>query len=102
MFVGMITFNNLCLKHLGVSFYNVGRSLTTVFNVVSYCCVIYAIIKIAMKSGSHNQWPAVKMFDPMINRGQSKFCDLVKTKVLSGVPSLTESELVCIFFRFHL
>ena len=35
VFVGMITFNNLCLKYLGVSFYNVGRSLTTVFNVVS-------------------------------------------------------------------
>lgn len=34
VFVGMITFNNLCLKHLGVSFYNVGRSLTTVFNVI--------------------------------------------------------------------
>ena len=31
----MITFNNLCLQHVGVSFYNVGRSLTTVFNVVS-------------------------------------------------------------------
>ncbi|EDO42347.1 predicted protein [Nematostella vectensis] len=34
VFVGMITFNNLCLKNLGVSFYNVGRSLTTVFNVI--------------------------------------------------------------------
>ena len=34
VFVGMITFNNLCLKYLGVSFYNVGRSLTTVFNVL--------------------------------------------------------------------
>lgn len=34
VFVGMITFNNLCLKYLGVSFYNVGRSLTTVFNVI--------------------------------------------------------------------
>jgi len=33
-FVGMIAFNNLCLKYVGVSFYNVGRSLTTVFNVV--------------------------------------------------------------------
>ena len=31
----MITFNNLTLKFLGVAFYNVGRSLTTVFNVVS-------------------------------------------------------------------
>ena len=35
VFVGMITFNNLTLKFLGVAFYNVGRSLTTVFNVVS-------------------------------------------------------------------
>lgn len=32
-FVGMVTFNNLCLKHVGVAFYFVGRSLTTVFNV---------------------------------------------------------------------
>ncbi len=35
VFVGMIMFNNLCLQYLGVAFYNVGRSLTTVFNVVS-------------------------------------------------------------------
>ena len=34
VFVGMIVFNNLTLKFLGVAFYNVGRSLTTVFNVV--------------------------------------------------------------------
>lgn len=34
VFVAMITFNNLCLKHVGVSFYYVGRSLTTVFNVI--------------------------------------------------------------------
>lgn len=34
IFVGMITFNNLCLKHVEVSFYNVARSLTIVFNVV--------------------------------------------------------------------
>uniref|UniRef100_A0A0N5AVF3 TPT domain-containing protein n=1 Tax=Syphacia muris TaxID=451379 RepID=A0A0N5AVF3_9BILA len=33
-FVGMITFNNLCLKNVGVSFYYIGRSLTTVFNVI--------------------------------------------------------------------
>ena len=35
VFVAMIAFNNLCLKYVGVSFYYVGRSLTTVFNVVS-------------------------------------------------------------------
>jgi len=34
VFVGMITFNNLCLKDVGVSFYYIGRSLTTVFNVM--------------------------------------------------------------------
>ncbi|XP_034040516.1 LOW QUALITY PROTEIN: GDP-fucose transporter 1 [Thalassophryne amazonica] len=34
VFIGMITFNNLCLKDLGVAFYTVGRSLTTVFNVL--------------------------------------------------------------------
>mmetsp|Transcript_5643 Transcript_5643/g.8198 ORF Transcript_5643/g.8198 Transcript_5643/m.8198 type:complete len:358 (-) Transcript_5643:194-1267(-) len=33
VFVGMITFNNLCLKYVEVSFYNVARSLTIVFNV---------------------------------------------------------------------
>jgi solute carrier family 35 (GDP-fucose transporter), member C1 len=34
MFVGMVTSNNLCLKWVEVSFYNVARSLTIVFNVV--------------------------------------------------------------------
>ncbi|ELT95609.1 hypothetical protein CAPTEDRAFT_180321 [Capitella teleta] len=33
VFVGMISFNNLCLKYVGVAFYYVGRSLTTVCNV---------------------------------------------------------------------
>jgi GDP-fucose transporter C1 len=33
VFVAMITFNNLCLKNVGISFYYIGRSLTTVFNV---------------------------------------------------------------------
>lgn len=30
----MIVTNNLCLKYVGVAFYYVGRSLTTVFNVI--------------------------------------------------------------------
>lgn len=34
VFVAMITFNNLCLKWVEVSFYNVARSLTIVFNVI--------------------------------------------------------------------
>jgi GDP-fucose transporter C1 len=33
IFVAMITFNNLCLKYVEVSFYNVARSLSIVFNV---------------------------------------------------------------------
>lgn len=34
VFASMIIFNNLCLKHVDVSFYYIGRSLTTVFNVI--------------------------------------------------------------------
>ena len=34
MFLGMISFNNLCLKYVTVPFYNVARSLTIVTNVV--------------------------------------------------------------------
>ncbi|XP_076012390.1 GDP-fucose transporter 1 [Genypterus blacodes] len=41
VFICMISFNNLCLKHLGVAFYTVGRSLSTVFNVA----LSYLILK---------------------------------------------------------
>ncbi|XP_001605099.3 GDP-fucose transporter 1 [Nasonia vitripennis] len=34
LFIGMIASNNLCLKYVGVAFYYIGRSLTTVFNVI--------------------------------------------------------------------
>ncbi|XP_072321449.1 GDP-fucose transporter 1 [Eucyclogobius newberryi] len=34
VFIAMITFNNLCLQHVGVAFYTVSRSLSTVFNVL--------------------------------------------------------------------
>lgn len=34
LFTGMIACNNLCLKYVGVAFYYIGRSLTTVFNVI--------------------------------------------------------------------
>eukprot|EP01147_Barroeca_monosierra_P009788 gene9788-1985_t len=46
VFVGMIAFNNLCLKEVGVPFYNVGRSLTTLFNIstslraIAMCAVV--------------------------------------------------------------
>ena len=33
-FVGMIIFNNICLQYVEVSFYNVARSLSIVFNVI--------------------------------------------------------------------
>lgn len=41
VFICMITFNNMCLKHVGVAFYTVGRSLSTVFNVL----LSYVILK---------------------------------------------------------
>ncbi|XP_017889488.1 GDP-fucose transporter 1 isoform X2 [Ceratina calcarata] len=34
LFTGMIATNNLCLKYVDVAFYYIGRSLTTVFNVI--------------------------------------------------------------------
>lgn len=34
MFTLMIALNNLCLKFVSVAFYYVGRSLTTIFNVI--------------------------------------------------------------------
>ncbi|KAI3377390.1 hypothetical protein L3Q82_008578 [Scortum barcoo] len=62
VFIGMITFNNLCLKYVGVAFYTVGRSLSTVFNVLlSYvvlkqttslrailCCGIILVLNVSM------------------------------------------------------
>ncbi|XP_029438514.1 GDP-fucose transporter 1 isoform X2 [Rhinatrema bivittatum] len=41
VFIGMITFNNLCLKFIGVAFYTVGRCLSTVFNVI----ISYLLLK---------------------------------------------------------
>lgn len=41
VFASMIVFNNLCLKHVDVSFYYIGRSLTTVFNV----CLTYIVLR---------------------------------------------------------
>lgn len=33
-YVSMLTFNNLCLKHVGVAFYQVARSMTLIFTVI--------------------------------------------------------------------
>lgn len=33
-YVGMLTFNNLCLKNVGIAFYQVARSLTLIFVVI--------------------------------------------------------------------
>ncbi|XP_046406180.1 GDP-fucose transporter 1 [Ischnura elegans] len=49
LFTGMIAFNNLCLKYVGVAFYYIGRSLTTVFNVI----LSYAVL------GQHTSRPSV-------------------------------------------
>lgn len=57
IFTGMIASNNLCLKHVGIAFYYIGRSLTTVFNVIftymilgqstSFGCIACCIIIIS-------------------------------------------------------
>ncbi|XP_066144564.1 GDP-fucose transporter 1 isoform X2 [Euwallacea fornicatus] len=57
MFTSMIATNNLCLKYVSVAFYYIGRSLTTIFNVILtflilrektskkciFCCAIIVI-----------------------------------------------------------
>jgi len=57
LFTSMIVTNNLCLKYVGVAFYYVGRSLTTVFNVIfsflllrqktSQNCIICCLVIVA-------------------------------------------------------
>jgi len=34
VFIAMITFNNLCLKEVGVAFYTIARSLVTIFSII--------------------------------------------------------------------
>ncbi|XP_013396542.1 GDP-fucose transporter 1-like [Lingula anatina] len=34
LFVGMLSFNNLCLKHVGVAFFQIARSMTLIFTVM--------------------------------------------------------------------
>lgn len=46
VFVGMMTFNNLCLKYVEVSFYNVARSLTIVFNVLLSLAILRTFVSL--------------------------------------------------------
>jgi solute carrier family 35 (GDP-fucose transporter), member C1 len=41
--VAMVLFNNLCLKYVGVAFYYISRSLTTVFNVALSYLVLHMV-----------------------------------------------------------
>jgi len=47
VFLGMIIFNNLCIKHVEVSFYYIARSLTIIFNIV---LTYYILNKVTSKS----------------------------------------------------
>mmetsp|Transcript_38142 Transcript_38142/g.43536 ORF Transcript_38142/g.43536 Transcript_38142/m.43536 type:complete len:368 (-) Transcript_38142:120-1223(-) len=66
VFMGMITFNNLCLSWVEVSFYNVARSLTIVFNVffsrallgipTSWCTLLcIGVVVFGFFLGSHGE-----------------------------------------------
>ena len=50
IFVGMIAFNNICLQYVAVSFYNVARSLSIVFNVFFTYMILGIIIIIVIIS----------------------------------------------------
>ena len=58
VFICMIMFNNLCLKNVDVSFYYIGRSLTTVFNVA---CT-YLILGESRRSSSGVRYTAVESY----------------------------------------
>ena len=44
-FVALLTFNNLCLRHVGVAFFQVARSLTLIFTVVLSAIILRQTIK---------------------------------------------------------
>ena len=45
-FIGSLTLNNLMLKHIGVSFYQIARSLTLIFTVGMTSCMLRQIISL--------------------------------------------------------
>ena len=45
-YVGMLTFNNLCLKHVGVAFFQVARSMTLIFTVVFSITILHQKISL--------------------------------------------------------
>lgn len=67
VFISMITFNNLCLKYVGVAFYTVGRSLSTVFNVIlSYVVLkqstsMYAVLCCGVILGEYQTSPSLSL-----------------------------------------
>lgn len=66
VFICMITFNNLCLKYVGVAFYTIGRSLSTVFNVLlsyvilrqttSWRALVCCGIILGESPSTHTEW----------------------------------------------
>merc|ERR1719461_1106473 len=43
VFLGMIVFNNLCIKYVEVSFYYIARSLTIIFNIVLTYYILHKV-----------------------------------------------------------
>ena len=56
VFIGMISFNNLCLREVGVAFYTVARSLVTLFSIIFTYIILgmYALLKITLVSNTFN------------------------------------------------
>eukprot|EP00941_MAST-03F_sp_MAST-3F-sp1_P004505 g4505.t1 len=82
VFVGMITFNNLTLQFLGIAFYNVGRSLTTICNVV----LSYAILGISTPRMALVACGAIVFgFLYAISEEKTGYKDLEENRLLVGV-----------------
>ena len=109
MFVGMITFNNLCLKHVHVSFYTVARSLTIVFNVVLSTVILgvptstktilcLAVVVLGFLIGSKGEMD-FSMMGTIFGIGSSVFVSLNSIYTKKTLPAVDDDHWKLTFYN---
>lgn len=106
----MITLNNLCLKNVDVAFYFVGRSLTTVFNVILTfvvlkqktspaaltCC---AVIVFGFFLGCDQEGASFSLSGVLYGAGASFFVSLNAIHTKKTLPSVGNSVWLLSFYN---
>lgn len=109
MFVGMIIFNNLCLKLVHVSYYTVARSLTIVLNVVlskvilgiptsSQTLMCLAVVVLGFLMGSKGE-PSFSGMGAFIGFGSSCFVSLHAIYIKKMLPVLDDDHWKLTFYN---